>query len=639
MLCSEARLRRLLLERREQDALDVGAPPPDVQQAPVCLPQFVERTPMLVITFTAFKAHGSIPRSDEAKRLGLRIAFDKHSGHIAVFISHRWWQAHSVQGFDAGCPDYTEGEKANLKWRVIVLGVEALIKRRSLDADKTVLWIDWTCIDQDDVDERGRGVQSLIHWTTQCAFMLIPTQHDASQWVGVMDTLAILSPGDLPDYGPRGWCRLEWFIFTLWAAIQGVDDLQLYAVNLVGDLNDYPEVYVGDENELPDRGILSVETDRSSIRDLQMQMIEAFANAVVDNLKRSRGWFDLGGKLLGDEHMMQVVRAVEELQPTALHIQGNPRITAAGYGQLFGCLATANSLKVLQVGVGSAHSDRRGRLRLGANAALGASGNFDAQVAAQLIAALKTQTGLETLVVSSTDTAGCAWHVELAAILATHATLETVDLEGTALTDEGALALAQALRPGVALRKLNVAGHRMTDVGLRALQTAADEAGVKLILEAEDGDCLLSSLFSLLAPAEDKTSEEERGGGRRGLENLERGLALKIRRTCGEDLDAAKAHTEIAMFHLQQDDADLDQALVHFRKSHEIKARVLGHEHQEVAKDCVMMGSLYRDQGNVAEAKEMFAQAHSICLRELGPDHSLTQTVVEEGADLLVIGD
>jgi hypothetical protein len=53
------------------------------------LPQFAELTQMLVIPFVAFKAHGSIPRSDEAKRLGLRIPFDKSAGHIAVFISHR----------------------------------------------------------------------------------------------------------------------------------------------------------------------------------------------------------------------------------------------------------------------------------------------------------------------------------------------------------------------------------------------------------------------------------------------------------------------------------------------------------------------------------------------------------------------
>ena len=32
----------------------------------------------------------------------------------------------AARGFDMGCPDYTKGEKANLKWHVVVQGVEAL---------------------------------------------------------------------------------------------------------------------------------------------------------------------------------------------------------------------------------------------------------------------------------------------------------------------------------------------------------------------------------------------------------------------------------------------------------------------------------------------------------------------------------
>lgn len=72
--------------------------------------------------------------------------------------------------------------------------------------------------------------------------MLIPTEHNADEWMEVMETLAIFNPGDLPGYGPRAWCRLEWFIFTLWAAIQGEQRVQLCAVNVEGELIDYPEV-------------------------------------------------------------------------------------------------------------------------------------------------------------------------------------------------------------------------------------------------------------------------------------------------------------------------------------------------------------------------------------------------------------
>ena len=90
-------------------------------------------------------------------------------------------------------------------------------------------------------------MQSLIHWTTQCTYMLIPTEHNADEWMEVMETLAIFNPGDLPGYGPRAWCRLECFIFMLWTAIQGVQRVQLCAVNVEGELIDYPEVNLGDE--------------------------------------------------------------------------------------------------------------------------------------------------------------------------------------------------------------------------------------------------------------------------------------------------------------------------------------------------------------------------------------------------------
>ena len=42
------------------------------------------------------------------------------AGHIAIFISHRWWRT------DVGHPDYTEGEKAHLKFRTVVRLVEGV---------------------------------------------------------------------------------------------------------------------------------------------------------------------------------------------------------------------------------------------------------------------------------------------------------------------------------------------------------------------------------------------------------------------------------------------------------------------------------------------------------------------------------
>ena len=45
--------------------------------------------------------------------------------------------------YDWGGPDFTEGEQANLKWRLICQGVEALIERDGLVADDVAVLIDW----------------------------------------------------------------------------------------------------------------------------------------------------------------------------------------------------------------------------------------------------------------------------------------------------------------------------------------------------------------------------------------------------------------------------------------------------------------------------------------------------------------
>ena len=120
--------------------------------------------------------------------------------------------------------------------------------------------------------------------------------------------------------------------------------------------------------------------------------------------------------MLADHDVPRVVAAVQELRPRALYIQGNPRITTAGYRQLFACLATNDSLTYLRVGPGSPHCNHLNRPKPGSLEADAhgcnaipehrASANFDAAAAAQLVAALKTQKGLKSLRVGFTHAAG-----------------------------------------------------------------------------------------------------------------------------------------------------------------------------------------------------------------------------------------
>ena len=109
---------------------------------------------MMVMRYVDFVQQGGIPRSDVAKRKGLLVTFDE-TQHIAVFVSHTWWlRPKDATSHDTGQPDYQEGDKANLKYRTTVRGVERLIEERGLDRSKVVLWIDWP--------QRSRALDRLV---------------------------------------------------------------------------------------------------------------------------------------------------------------------------------------------------------------------------------------------------------------------------------------------------------------------------------------------------------------------------------------------------------------------------------------------------------------------------------------------
>ena len=64
-----------------------------------------------------------------------------------VFLSHCWWER-PAGGGAAGAPDYTQGERKGLKWRVACGGIDALIEQEGLDASRVAIWCDWFSIDQ-----------------------------------------------------------------------------------------------------------------------------------------------------------------------------------------------------------------------------------------------------------------------------------------------------------------------------------------------------------------------------------------------------------------------------------------------------------------------------------------------------------
>ena len=242
---------------------------------------------MLVIPFAAFESGGRIFKSTKAwrreamARLEL-VEFDPVK-HDAIFISHTWWDrtfkdATNDPGdnYDRGAPDYQSGSNKDLKFRVIVAGIRALIAKLALPPERVVLWLDWSCIYQDDKAIKGLGVRSLIKYATLCKAMLIPTEEaNVKGWFQFK----------MEGYGKRGWCRTEFFVLSLWSAMtDGPGRVQLYAAARDGQLTRFNKVSFHGSDGVPDmpaQGDFSVESDRPLVRELQQSMIDEFGHVVI----------------------------------------------------------------------------------------------------------------------------------------------------------------------------------------------------------------------------------------------------------------------------------------------------------------------------------------------------------------------
>ena len=303
--------RSSLFRRQSKEEL-----PPAVRINPLT-DLFDEFTPMVGMLFDDFKKCGHIPRSDEARREGWLTEFDPEV-HQAVFVSQNWW--HRPKRGRAS-PDFPEGhEQVSLKWSVVVKGVENLVtgwKRVEgkkmkevtydavLDRERAFIWFDYFSIDQDDSRVKSLGIQSLIHYTTNCTAMLIPTPH--------AEVMAFY-PEKLPVYGKRAWCRAEFFVFALYAEMVG-RDVRLYAAATDGVLRQFQDLkFHGDLfKDMPTDGEVTVEEDRHEIRRLEDTMIDAYGHAVVRTAcAESPSKISLGAKLLRDAHIKTLVKVAQD---------------------------------------------------------------------------------------------------------------------------------------------------------------------------------------------------------------------------------------------------------------------------------------------------------------------------------------
>jgi hypothetical protein len=356
------------------------------------MPDFEYSTPMLVMPFLQFKAQGRIMKSvqkwrDEALAQGWLVEFKEGEGKVAIFISHTWWDRDfkdetndKNDKYDVGSPDYqadlpdverevrddsynlvkrTFQRPKDLKWRVICAGVERLIEEKGLEAENVMIWCDWQSIYQDDKVEKLKGVKSLIQYATMCEYMLVPTEEEG---------LPPYGPNDIPGYGTRGWCRVEYFVFSLLAEMQGKEgQVQLYAIQRDGRLHQCEKVGMV-ESMMPSRGALSNPDDKALVKGLEDRIIDVYGHAIVEHKcsKAEEGELvELQCKMLRPQHVESLMAAVNKYRVTELNLDGN-QLGPKGGKKLAKALKTNTSLKVLHVDHNGLDGSARQALRAAA---------------------------------------------------------------------------------------------------------------------------------------------------------------------------------------------------------------------------------------------------------------------------------
>lgn len=176
----------------------------------------MKEAPMKLLLFEDLRAFQAIPRSNEAvpHKYLHDVPTAERPDDCIVFVSHRWF-APSLD------PNEAHPDKEGLKFAIIIKAVEE-IKRGLKPGTKVYLWIDFFCIDQDNVELKIKGIMCLpayicnsdcllTPWTDKVFDNLVPgatyqlppfSQPDLEKF----KSLALDNPG---GYFARGWCRLE----------------------------------------------------------------------------------------------------------------------------------------------------------------------------------------------------------------------------------------------------------------------------------------------------------------------------------------------------------------------------------------------------------------------------------------------
>ena len=154
------------------------------------------------------------------------------------------------------------------------------------------------------------------------------------------------TPPFIPGYGKRGWCRCEYFIFSL-AAEMREREVELYAILSGGELKQYPAVKVVGAQFLPSGGDFANPADKASVQALEEKMIEVYGKTVVEAKCKAGGAVDLSNKMLRAEHVGTLVAAVAKHEVQSLNLWQN-QLGSDGAEALASSMAKMLTLKELE---------------------------------------------------------------------------------------------------------------------------------------------------------------------------------------------------------------------------------------------------------------------------------------------------
>ncbi|CAM9492314.1 unnamed protein product [Pylaiella littoralis] len=185
---------------------------------------FPQEAPMFVLPLAGLSAASCFPKYENAMRSGALVPYDSldRNSAFVVFVSHRWVND-SSRPTESGKPgDGGNGtpDVESAKHGLLVEGLSSILA--SLPREVAVfLWIDFSCIDQDNKESKRKGARSVAAYMQLCDAVFTPYAESLYPISGgeretfanplgeVCDTPWPNSYRSLQDFCSRAWCRLE----------------------------------------------------------------------------------------------------------------------------------------------------------------------------------------------------------------------------------------------------------------------------------------------------------------------------------------------------------------------------------------------------------------------------------------------